>query len=55
VELVEALLRGGLNENTYEFVEIAPKVEIPQTIIVYIIGGVTFAEAQAVRDLNNKY
>jgi len=45
VELVEGILRGNLSEDIYEYVESAPRTEIPQYIFVYIIGGCTYSEA----------
>lgn len=45
VDIVEKLLRGNLDENQFDFVDVAYKEDIPQNIILYIIGGCTYAEA----------
>lgn len=52
VYLVDNLLKGKLPENEFPFIDQSNTQKIPKTIIIYIIGGVTFAEAKHIRDIN---
>ena len=53
--IIEYALKCKLGEDIFEYIDAAPLRDVPQTIIVYIIGGATFCEAKHFADLNKKY
>ena len=55
VTMIENVLKSKLSENEYPFIDSVPLKDIPKNIIVYFIGGVSFAEVKQIRDLNLKY
>ncbi len=55
VHVVENCLKGKLGEDELPFIDAAPLRDVPRNIMVYIIGGATFAEAKHFADLNKKY
>lgn len=51
-EILESIAKGKLRDNMFPFAgESTP--EKPQDIIVFIVGGVTYAEAFAVAQMNS--
>ena len=55
VGIIENVLKNKLSEAEYPFIDAAPLKEIPKSVIIYVIGGVTPAEVKHIRDLNLKY
>lgn len=53
--IVENILKSKLSDQEYPFIDSAPLKEVPKSVLVYIIGGVTFAEVKHIQDLNKKY
>ncbi|KAI3659591.1 hypothetical protein MP638_002039 [Amoeboaphelidium occidentale] len=49
-QILENLIKGRLKEQTYPFVEGGTK-DKPQDIIVYVIGGATYAESKVVTQM----
>lgn len=47
VSTLEALVKGRLKEQTFPFLDMATK-DRPQDVIVFFVGGVTYAEAKAI-------
>ena len=55
VNIIDQVTKGRLSESEFPFLDSAPLKEIPKTIFVYYIGGVTFAEVKQINDLNKKF
>lgn len=53
--LAEDALKNKLREDEFPFIDSAPIRDAPNNIVVFIIGGVSYAEAKVFADLNNKY
>lgn len=58
VQTLEALVRGRLKDLDYPFIDrgqsgaTPPAGKAPRLVIVFIVGGTTYAEARAVTELN---
>ncbi|KAI8803403.1 Sec1-like protein [Cladochytrium replicatum] len=52
VSTIEALIKGRLKDSSYPFIDSSTR-DRPQDIIVFIIGGVTYAEAREITKLND--
>ena len=55
VKLVEEALKNKLNDMEFPFVDSAPLRQAPTNVVVFIVGGVSPAEAKHFRALNEKY
>jgi vacuolar protein sorting-associated protein 45 len=51
-EILDSLAKGKFRENLFPFVD-RGTAEKPQDIIVFIVGGATYAEAFTVAQMNN--
>ncbi|KAJ3223529.1 vacuolar protein sorting-associated protein 45 [Clydaea vesicula] len=54
IKILESLVKGKLKDSTYPFVEGNSK-DRPQDVIVFMIGGATYAEAREVEKFNRMY
>lgn len=57
-ELVEQLIKGKLREASYPFLTNsgpAGAKDRPQEIIVFVVGGITYEETQAIHNVNKAY
>lgn len=55
VKLVEEALKNKLSDMEFPFVDSAPLRQAPTNVVVFIVGGVSPAEAKHFRALNEKY
>ena len=53
--LAEDALKNKLREDEFPYIDSAPIRDAPTNVVVFVIGGVSFAEAKIFADLNNKY
>jgi vacuolar protein sorting-associated protein 45 len=58
VQTLEALVRGRLKDLDYPFIDrgrpatTPPAGKAPRLVLIFIVGGTTYAEARAVAELN---
>jgi len=48
----DLLIKGRLSENTYPFIEGTPTK--PNTVIIFVVGGITYEEALHINNLNKE-
>ena len=53
--LIDDMLKNKLKENEFPYINSTPTRDVPNKVIVFVIGGVTFSEARFVQQVNKNH